>query len=292
MKKTVNAVEVAAIKKPLKSSVKPEKSRNKGNISSVEKKIPITPSKPKGVVRNKSSTQKNGIAASPANSIHRSALILLAAVGDAFLQVEDSRVESIIKQREKIKAAQKLSLQRKWGVQPEDSHKAVESGWLALRKVFLNTLCGGEFGGGNASREKWLINFFKHDPIQLMYNYLNEPILKKRATSRGKDFFTYAGQIADTKRGRDNLFTILKGLKPMANWYILVNWSGFSNSTLPPVCLWTESSIYNVLGHEEEPMNLGTIRQYKRRLQLFGPNPRYRFVYTGKGKGHFEIFRN
>ena len=125
-----------------------------------------------------------------------------------------------------------------------------------------------------------------------MHRYINDPILKKRATSRGKDFFTYAGQIADTKRGRENLFAVLKGLKPMANWYILVNWGNSPNSTFPPVCLWTDSSIHNLLGHEEEPVSFDTIRQFKSRLRLFGPRPRHRFVYTGSGKGRFEVFRN
>ena len=215
----------------------------------------------------------------------------MSAVGNDFLPTNDPRWPTIIRQRNKMMDKQKMGLQKKWGVAVDDAHKAVESGWLALKKFLLDSLCGGEFGGDNASREKWTINFLKDDPIKLMERYLNDPILKSRAESRGKDFFTYVGQIADTKRGFQNSLTELREKQSLVKWYMLIYWVESPIPTYPPVCLWTDSSINNLLGHEEEDMSLDSIRQLKSRLRLFAPRPRYRFVYTGSGKGRFEVFR-
>lgn len=216
---------------------------------------------------------------------------LMSAVGNDFLPTNDPRWSTIIRQRNKMMEKQKMGLQKKWGVTVDDAHMAVESGWLALRKFFLGSLCGGEFGGDNASREKWTVNFLKDDPIKLMERYLSDPILKSRAESRGKDFFTYVGQIADTKPGFQNLLTELREKKSLVKWYMLIYWVESPIPTYPPVCLWTDSSIANILGQEEEDLSLVSVRQLKSRLRLFAPRLRYKFVYTGSAKGKFKVFR-
>jgi len=220
---------------------------------------------------------------------------LISAVGDDFLPSNDPRRSIIIRQRAKMMDRQKKGLQEKWGVTIDDAHEAVESGWLALRKFFLDSLCGGEFGEDNASREKWTINFLKDDPIKLMERYLNDPILKIRAESRGKDFFTYVGQIADIKCGIKNAITEINEKKTLAKWYMLMYWIESPIPICPPVCLWTDTSIDNFLGHEKE-LSLDSIRQLRNRLGLLAPRRRYRFVPAGlvKGslKGRFEVFRN
>ena len=220
---------------------------------------------------------------------------LISAVGDNFLPSNDPRRSIIIRQRGKMMDRQKKGLEEKWGVTVDDAHKAVESGWSALRKFVLDSLCGGEFGGNNTSREKWIINFLKHDSIKLMERYLNDKILKSRAESRGEDFFTYVGQIADIKCGIKNTVTEINEKKTLAKWYMLMYWIEPPIPICPPVCLWTDTSIGNFLGHEKE-LSLASIRQLKHRLILFAPRRRYRFMptgsVTGSLKGRFEVFRN
>jgi hypothetical protein len=272
------------MKKPVKHMKKPQKAIA---VSAKKKQ----PSKAKAEVRGVYSAAENQ-AALPDISNKRSEVILIAAIGDAFLPVEDFRVELIIQQREKMKAEQKSLLQGKWGVTPEESHKAVESGWLALRREFLDAMCGGEFGGDNTARENWIITCFKHDPARLFKLYLQDPALAERAARRGKDFYSYVGQIADSIKGRDKLFAPMKGFKPLVKWFILAYWSEGPRRDLPPICLWTNSSIIHLLGGNscaDEISDEAALRQAKRRWQLSKPKRSYSVLADAKGR--FTLYR-
>jgi hypothetical protein len=221
----------------------------------------------------------------------RTYCILMAAVGDAFLTPDDPRTALIIEQRNKMMGQQKMTLQKKWGITSEESHKAVEKAWLSLRKSFLKDLCGGEFRGDNIALEKWVIHFLKDDPFLLFKAYSDDPILKQQAKRRGKDFFTYVGQIADSKIGKDKLFSSPRGLPTGARICILTYWCESLCRNIPPFCLWTDSALSELSEDQDKPITLDYIRQIKSRYKLFSPRRRYTLKHNREGKSRFQFCR-